>query len=407
MSVANPVIGTVDPVQKRIFLASGVREYHPVTDIYTEIRHLRRTNESHRWYDMPIFAEGNVPKGGGKYTSRYAIFRQGWKVVPADETHALYVSGEQITDDGQSGPACIDTTVLSPGSNVTIHYEPPASELVRADAEIEAIAKSSYMGMVVIDLVNGVPGTALGTGTYARPSNNYNDANTIAQLHGLQTLAFAPGVYVLNSNQNFDGYILKGTNAANVMLIIEAGTSLTNSDIVDATVTGVLSGTTIIRNCYVFDLEYFSGFLFQSQLAGWIAIAGAMPASIMSCYGAVNGVDIDLQNSGHSLVLADFSGDVRFINKTDSSPVKVYMTAGCVTLETTITNGDGFHLDGVGQLINNSNVQPIHNRLVSKTSVAAATLEQAEQTPIHSDIRRVNNVPITGAGVQGNSWRPQ
>jgi hypothetical protein len=407
MSVANPVIGTVDPVQKRIFLASGVREYHPVTDIYTEIRHLRRTNESHRWYDMPIFAEGNVPKGGGKYTSRYAIFRQGWKVVPADETHALYVSGEQITDDGQSGPACIDTTVLSPGSNVTIHYEPPASELVRADAEIEAIAKASYMGMVVIDLVNGVPGTALGIGTYARPSNNYPDALTIAQIHGLQTLMFAPGTYTLGPPLNFDTKILRGTNAANVMLILQEGVSLTNTDINDCTVTGTLNGTTIIRDCYVFDLNYFSGFLFRSQLAGWVSISGVMPASIMSCYGSVNGVDIDLQYTGHSLVLSDFSGDVRFINKTDSSPIKVYLNAGCVHIMPSVTNGAGFHLDGLGRFVNNAGVEIAENQLVSKESVADETLARAQTTPIHSDVRRVNDVRVIGAGVQGNSWRPQ
>jgi hypothetical protein len=405
MSVANPVIGLVDPVQKRIFLAPGVREYHPVSDIYNEIRYLRRVNENHRWYDMPIFGAGNVPKGGGKYTSRYAIFRQGWKVVPADETHALYVSGEQITDDGQSGPSCIDTTVLSPGSNVTIHYEPPASELVRADAEIEAIAKASYMGMVVIDLVNGVPGTALGIGTYARPSNNYADAATIAQIHGLQTFMFSPGTYILGAGLNFDTKILKGINAANVLLILEPGVSLTNSDIVDCSVTGTLNGTTIIRNSYVFDLNYFSGFLFQSQLAGWVSISGAMPASIMACYGSVNGVDIDLQYSGHSLVLADFSGDVRFINKTDNSPVKVYLNAGCVHIMPSVTDGSGFHLDGVGRLVNNSSVAIADSQLISVESVAEGILRASENTPIHSNTKLINDAVVRGDGTSGNLWR--
>lgn len=405
MSVANPVIDHLDPISKRIHLLSGVREYHPVTDIYTEIRNLRRIDESLRPFDMPVFAFGNVPKGGGKYTSRYAQFNNGWRVVPANESHSLYISGEQITDDGQSGPACVDTELLDLGVNVIIHYEPPASELVRADAEIEAIAKASYMGMVVIDLVKGVPGTSLGIGTYARPSNNYNDALAIAQIHGLQTLMFAPGTYTLGPPLNFDTKILRGTNAANVMLILQEGVSLTNTDINDCTVTGTLNGTTIIRDCYVFDLNYFSGFLFQSQLAGWISITGVMPSSIMSCYGSVNGVDIDLQYAGHSLVLSDFSGDVRFINKTDSSPVKVYLNAGCVHIMPSVTNGAGFHLDGLGRFVNNAGVEVAENQLVSKDSVADETLARAQTTPIHSDTRRINGATVFGDGTENNLWR--
>jgi hypothetical protein len=130
MSVSNPVIDYLDTATKRIYLLTGVREYHPVTDIYAEVRSRRRLDESLRKFPVMVTADGNVPKGGGKFTARYAVLRDGWRIVPADEDHSLYVSGEQITDDGQSGPACIDTTVLSVGTNVTIHYEPPASELV-------------------------------------------------------------------------------------------------------------------------------------------------------------------------------------------------------------------------------------------------------------------------------------
>ena len=130
MSVAIPVIDRIDTDLKRIFLKLGVVTYHPVTDIYEEVRYLRRTVESLRKYKIMVTAEGNKPKGGGKFTARYAIFNNGYRVVPQDVTHALYISGEQITDDGQSGPDCMDTSLLSAGTNVTIHYEPPASELV-------------------------------------------------------------------------------------------------------------------------------------------------------------------------------------------------------------------------------------------------------------------------------------
>jgi hypothetical protein len=79
---------------------------------------------------MPITAEGAIPKGGGKFTPRLAILRYGWRVVPQNSTHSLYISGEQITDDGQSGPACMNTAALDAGVSVTIHYEPATAEML-------------------------------------------------------------------------------------------------------------------------------------------------------------------------------------------------------------------------------------------------------------------------------------
>lgn len=124
------VIDHLDVATRRIYLANGVREFHPVDDIYKEIRTLRRLVEEYRGCDTPVVASGNVPKGGGKFTPRFAIFRDGWKIVPEDTSHVLYVSGEQITDTGEAGPACFDLTPLSPSSKVIIHYEPPSAEII-------------------------------------------------------------------------------------------------------------------------------------------------------------------------------------------------------------------------------------------------------------------------------------
>lgn len=128
-----PVIGSVDPSAKRIHLAAGVREYHPVDDLYRELRALRRTDESLRPFEMPLVASGNVAKGGGKSTPRLVTFRNGWKVVPEDVSHTLSVTGEQITDDGQSGPAAIDFAPLAATSKVVVQYEPPAAEIIEVE----------------------------------------------------------------------------------------------------------------------------------------------------------------------------------------------------------------------------------------------------------------------------------
>lgn len=128
-----PVIGSVDPAAKRIYLGTGVRSYHPVDDLYKELRALRRTDETLRPYDMPLIASGNVAKGGGKFTPRLVTFRDGWKVVPEDVSHTLNVTGEQITDDGQAGPAALDFTPLAATSKIVVQYEPPAAEIIERE----------------------------------------------------------------------------------------------------------------------------------------------------------------------------------------------------------------------------------------------------------------------------------
>ena len=130
MSVANPVIDHLDPSTKRIFLRAGVREYHPVEDIYKEVRMLRRTDEALRKYNPPVTAAGNVPKGGGKFTPRYIILHDGWRIVPDNVTHDLVITGEQLTDDGGSGAACIDKTLLGQDVSVNIDYYPPLAEII-------------------------------------------------------------------------------------------------------------------------------------------------------------------------------------------------------------------------------------------------------------------------------------
>lgn len=138
MSVASPVIDFIDPSvsPRRIHLRAGVREYHPVDDIYKEVRQLRQDDESLRPYDMFVSAGGNVKKlaDGSLRTPRYAIFNN-TVVVPAnDADHDLRVTGEQLFAPGfgeepiAGGVAIIDKTPLSVAVNVD--YTPAEAEVI-------------------------------------------------------------------------------------------------------------------------------------------------------------------------------------------------------------------------------------------------------------------------------------
>ena len=149
MSVAQPVIDYIDPATRRIYLLDGVTEYHPIDDIYAEVRYLRRTDETLRKYFMFVQGGGNIPKNvsGTLRTPRYSIFKN-CKVVVSEDT---YVTGEQLYADADEniigkGPDCIDH-VLSP-EDAYLDYEPPGSEVIISGSGVTTQDKA--------DIVEGV-----------------------------------------------------------------------------------------------------------------------------------------------------------------------------------------------------------------------------------------------------------
>ena len=128
MSVANPVVESWDGANRRIYLKSGVEEYHPVTDIYAEYRNKRRTDESFRVWEPLVVAAGNIKKSTTKATPRYLVLLEGTKVVPYDEEGNLYQTGEMITDDPVSDPTIYDTAALV--NSVRIFISPSEAEII-------------------------------------------------------------------------------------------------------------------------------------------------------------------------------------------------------------------------------------------------------------------------------------
>lgn len=142
MSVPLPIIDFIDPVNRRIYLNSianrpvskienGVLVWNPIDDIYTEVRNLRRTDESLRPFDMFCSALELIDKGGGNTTGRGLILLGGTRIIPFDEDQNQKITGELLSDEGISGTALLDTTLLSGSTKIKLSYEPPpATEVV-------------------------------------------------------------------------------------------------------------------------------------------------------------------------------------------------------------------------------------------------------------------------------------
>lgn len=192
MSVLNPIIDSIDPVNRLIYLKGsatwppskiidGKLVWNPVDDIYTEVRRLRRLDESLRPYDIFCEALPLIEKSPGIFTGRALVLRGGTRIIPADETQTQDVTGELLSDEGISGADLIDLTSLSVGTKVKINYAPPPATEVIGNEEIQ---NQSYLfGRVFI---NTVLGNALGNGTPTNPIDSLQNALPIATKVKLQ-----------------------------------------------------------------------------------------------------------------------------------------------------------------------------------------------------------------------------
>lgn len=128
------IIDHIDPVNRRIYLsASSVgTTIHPI-DIYKEYRTLRLNDETLRPFDGFMRADGNVSKGGGKFTERYVTLLLGTRIVPFDTSQTLNITGTIITDDGFEGVLAFDKSSLSVNTSININYTPPQVEIIQVN----------------------------------------------------------------------------------------------------------------------------------------------------------------------------------------------------------------------------------------------------------------------------------
>jgi hypothetical protein len=237
--------------------------------------------------------------------------------------------------------------------------------------QTQEIQHGIFNGGVTIDQENGVAGTIYPAGTPIRPVNNIADARIIAELRGFSTF-FIKGNLVLGLGDDVSGKRLVGDNAARTFILVGDAALTQGTEIVEAAVTGILDGNSIIRTCYVFDLSYVSGFLFQCELAGTVTLGGGTTAHIMSCYAEVNHVDVDMDGASNALNMQAFSGHVCIVNKTGADACGIHMLAGAVTIDASVTNTTGIHISGVAAVENNSGLPIAKDETVSIKSIWGA-----------------------------------
>lgn len=370
MSVLDPVIDHLDPATKRIYLKTGAREYHPIDDLYHEVRYLRRTDETLQKYLNPVTGGGAVPKGSGKYTPRYAILQHGWRVIPEDVNHTLSITGEQLTDEGGSGPDCMDTTGLT--ASIIIMYEPPAAEIVQLTNTL--IEYASFNGGVYIDTSSPYSGTAFPTGTMQQPVNNLTDAQAIAAGRGFNTF-YVSGSLTVNSGDH-SGHTFIGESPVSTSIAAGAAADFTGVELVDMIVTGTLNGDCRLITCYLIGVDFGAGSisLERCALTGVFDLGGATNVTLVGCSTlepAMPPATFDLgAMDGPLLISQGFNGKIILTDRSAAIDVNIDLASGLVEVDSTVSAGT-VTVRGVGRVVDNSTgTATVVNNLVSPDDIS-------------------------------------
>ena len=123
-------VSRLDIINKLIFIKKDVISFHPTTELYPEVRTIRRIDESVRKKLNPVSTQGNEP-AGTKFTPRRAVLNDGWRIaIEYDTDWTLSVTGEMISDDGFAGAQLVKLNYLPEGVSTLVNYTPADAEII-------------------------------------------------------------------------------------------------------------------------------------------------------------------------------------------------------------------------------------------------------------------------------------
>ena len=334
--------------------------------------------------DHIVDAAGKEQLGGGVQVGITATLRNAqisfearggptWEQMVVSGGNVVSVDTDLVTPISPIDNTAFTQVVITASSSATLQE---ASEL----------RFSSYQNHVWIDVLSATSGTTYPAGTRADPVNNLDDAILIATEVGLDRFGVIGDLTIVDQDVSKMSFI--GQNALLTTINIMTAATVTNVEINEATITGVLDGGIVIRACVLGTTSVIDGFIFQTAFSDGVTVTlGATSiANFLDCFSGTPGLGtpiIDMNGSGSSLAMRGYSGGIEVINKTGPESVTIDLNSGQVILANTVTQGV-IAIRGVGALTDGSTGTTIVNTdgLLNQPLIAGAVWDEPTGTPV-------------------------
>lgn len=312
----------------------------------------------------------SVLLGGIEY-ARIIEILDPWTVTFEDGPWAVRFSGGNTNLDEKTN---VNQVSIRPNNSAGLISSP--------DVEF-----ASYADGVVFNASSPYSGTMHPTGTLRQPVNNLNDAVLIAQFRGINTGLVLGGSVTVDASTPITGFRLVGEGASRTTITVLPEALAGDVTVEECHLLGTLDGNSRIIRCLLTDLNYISGYLDSCVLAqGTITLGGNQIAHILDSVAGAGLPTIDMGGSGQGLILQNYCGPLKIINKTGPESVVIGIKSGNISIDTNTVNNGTIVASGVGLLLDSNtgeslvsgtygNLEVI-NLLVSNESVATAVLDE-------------------------------
>ena len=317
---------------------------------------LRRLEAQPSAMDDPyiVDASGKENLGGGTkvgITVQLQNAKIGFSDRPGPEWVLCTLDGGNLVAVDVNGN---DMDARHPTAYVTIDRTSSASATLQ---EQDALQYSSYGGVVSVDVTSSISGTDYPAGNMEFPVNNIQDAVSIGDDKGFDTL-FIRGDITLGSGDNVAGFTLVGQNITRSYLTVLDAAETINCEFRNFTITGVLDGGSTVRECEIHTLNYVNGYVSSCVLTeNIITLGGNNSALFLDCWSGVPGSDtptIDMGGSGQELAVRGYEGGLKIKNKTGTDAASLDFSSGQFIADSTVTNGTIIVRGDVGKITDNS-----------------------------------------------------
>ena len=231
-----------------------------------------------------------------------------------------------------------------------------SSATTQQQADIEY---GSFDGGVTIDVFGGVAGTTGDIGKPRNPVNNVLDALTISVDRGLPMQLYILGDITFTTGQDLTGYKIEGQSMLKSLITVDAGAVVADVEFSKCTLQGTLDTNMSVHDAIIKDLAFFEGFFINCALDGTIVLGGSVETHFVNCHDATAGggaaiATIDMGGSGRGLLVRNYEGGLKLINKTGTEEVSIGIHEGRLILDPTVTNGEILIRITGGEIENNA-----------------------------------------------------
>jgi len=265
-------------------------------------------------------------------------------------------STNDITMDLVGGKVEIDSTCVSgqiyiAGICEVIDNSASGCTVIR-DSQLQA-SPYEYNSEIVIDVVNGDPGTLYPIGTNSKPVNNIADAITLLANYELNKIRVV-GTLTIDGGEDISGIAFSAERSVgNTLIITSAVTNLTY--VTDLTAIVLQNGSMRYTTSVLVDIDDFDGGAKNCLLIGAINIVGTGSNYFTDCdtYTTDTTALVEVDLGDKKLNIIRCRGFYKMTNKTGSNTTTIDMVGGIIEVDSTCTSGT-IYIGGICEVTDNS-----------------------------------------------------